>query len=221
MAELPRRRPRVARRDPRQLPPLGRHRDSLRAAQTVRERRPRLLRHRPQAPARTSCRNAPASSACSSTSSTRSTDEAAFADADLDHRRRRREQPHARAPRGRLRAGHRRAQVPLHLARHDAEVRRLHLCLRAHRARLVPDPRLPVQRGPLDGHRRDARGDLARARPGRVRHRRSRSPSASSCSRATSAATALQSNAQPPARLGVAELQPRAAASAGTTAISC
>jgi anthraniloyl-CoA monooxygenase len=31
-------------------------------------------------------------------------------------------------------------------------------CLRAHRARLVPDPRLPVQRGAFHGHRRDPGG---------------------------------------------------------------
>ena len=61
---------------------------------------------------------------------------------------------------GRVRAGARPAQVPLHLARHHPDIQGLHLRLRAHRAWLVPDPRLPVQPRSLHGHRRDARGDL-------------------------------------------------------------
>ena len=61
------------------------------------------------------------------------------------------------------------------------EISGLHLHLRAHRARLVPDPRLPVQRRPLDVHRRDAREHLAgaRARRGSAPNSRSRSASSS------------------------------------------
>ena len=44
-------------------------------------------------------------------------------------------------------------------------VRRLHLRLRGDRARLVPGPRLPLRRRHLDLHRRDARGGLAKRRP--------------------------------------------------------
>ena len=54
-----------------------------------------------------------------------------------------------------------------HLARHDEAVPGVHVRLRGNGARLVPDPRLPVQHDALDRHRRDARGDLARARPRR------------------------------------------------------
>ena len=143
--EFPRCRPRDARCDPGQLPPLGRYRHPF-PRPALRERRPRLLRHQPQAAAATCCRSGPVSWACTSTSSTRSTDEPAFEDADLiiaaDGVNSRTRTRHAR----RLRARGRRAQVPLHLARHDPEIRRLHLRLRADRARLVPDPRLPVQR---------------------------------------------------------------------------
>ena len=107
-----------------------------------------------------------------------------------DRRGRRRQQPHAQALRGRVRAGHRHAQVPLHLARHDQAVPGLHVRVRGDRARLVPDPRLPVQQGSLDRHRRDARGDLARARPRPLRTTSRPSPSARSCSPATSTAIA-------------------------------
>jgi anthraniloyl-CoA monooxygenase len=47
----------------------------------------------------------------------------------------------------------------------------VYLRLRADRARLVSDPRLPVQQGPLDRDRRDPRGNLAGARPRQVQHR--------------------------------------------------
>ena len=92
-------------------------------------------------------------------------DDAAFADADLvvaadgvNSRTRKRHEAD-------LRTRHRHARVPLHLARHDEALSRLHLRVRGDGARLVPGPRLPVQQDALDGHRRDARGDLARARP--------------------------------------------------------
>ena len=116
-------------------------------------------------------------------------DDGAFADADLVIGSRRRQQPRAHAARCGLRPVGRRAPMSIHLARHCPPVRRLHLCLRADRARLVPDPRVPVQRGSVDRHRRDPRGDLAGARPGPVRHRTSRSSSASACSHDTSVAS--------------------------------
>ena len=116
-------------------------------------------------------------------------DDAAFADADLvvaaDGVNSRTRKRHAAV----FEPRHRHARVPLHLARHDEAVSRLHLRVRGNRARLVPDPRLPVQRVALDGDRRDARGDLARARPRCARTTSSRSPSARSCSRSTSTAT--------------------------------
>ena len=88
-----------------------------------------------------------------------------------------------------LPARHRRAPLPLRLARHAQALRRLHLRLRGDRARLVPGARLPVRRRHLDLHRRDARGGLAQGRPRQDGARRSRSPSASGCSPSTSTAT--------------------------------
>jgi anthraniloyl-CoA monooxygenase len=74
------------------------------------------------------------------------------------HRQRRPEQPHPHQSTPRpVPARHRPARVPLRLAGHAQEVRRLHLRLRGDRARLVPGARLPVRRRDLHLHRRDAR----------------------------------------------------------------
>ncbi len=86
--------------------------------------------------------------------------------------------PHAL--RADLPAGRRHAPVPLRLAGHQEAVQGLHLRLRAHRARLVSGPRLPVRRRHLHLHRRGARGSLAQGRhrqhePGRG-HRVLRAP---------------------------------------------
>ena len=68
----------------------------------------------------------------------------------------------------RLQAGHRRARLQIHLARHAPEVRRrLHLHLRGDRARLDLGARLPVRCRHGDLHRRVLGGDLA---PCRLRH---------------------------------------------------
>src|SRR5580698_3866413 len=61
--------------------------------------------------------------------------------------------------------------MPFYLAGHHTVFLCLYLRLRADLARLVSDPRLPVQQRPLDRDRRDARGNLAGARPRSVRHR--------------------------------------------------
>ncbi len=52
----------------------------------------------------------------------------------------------ARAIAEHVQPGRRRAQVPLHLARHEAAVRRVHVRVRRDRPRLVPGARLPVRR---------------------------------------------------------------------------
>ena len=137
--------------------------------------RPRLHRHRPQAPARTSCRSARASSA--SISISRHEGSADLADCGglrPGHRRRRRQQPHPRP------------QCATHFGV-DIEVRRnkffwlgthkvfdaFTFAFEQDRRRLDLGARLPLRRQRLDLHRRDGAGDLARARlrpdgPGRA-----------------------------------------------------
>ena len=123
-------------------------------------------------------------------------DEAVFGDADLliaaDGVNSRTRVQHAAA----FQPEHRRAQVPLHLARHDAEISGVHVRVRAHRAWLVPDPRLSVQQGALDGDRRDARGNLAGARPRPGEYGSVDRILRTACSASTSAARALMSNAR-------------------------
>ncbi len=65
------------------------------------------------------------------------------------------------------RPGH--AAQPLHLARHQQALRRLHLRLPPHRPRLVPGAHLQVRRPDLDLHRRDHRGGVRGAWPGPAR----------------------------------------------------
>ena len=123
--------------------------------------RPRLLRHRPQAPA------ANPAGACP-----RARRRVAVRDRDRERRRlqglrsdRRRRRHQLQGPqhvRKRVQARHRRARLQVRLARHAAEVRRrLHLHLREDRARLGVGPRLPVRRRHRDVHRRVLGGDLA------------------------------------------------------------
>ena len=153
------------------------------------QRRSWLLRHRAQAPAQYF-------SGAGGCARRRADLSAAKSDASADvrrrrshRRRRRRQQRAARAPRRGVQAPHRRAQVPLHLARHAAEIPGLHLRVREHRAWLVSDPRLSVQQRSLDGHRRDARGDLEGARPRPLRHGAVDRILRAAVRRATSAAT--------------------------------
>ena len=110
--------------------------------------------------------------------------------------------------------------MPLHLAGHHPAVRRLHVRLRADGAWLVPNPRLPVQQGSLDGHRRDPGGDLegAWARP--ARHANSRSPSANSCSAVISTATGCRAMPDICADR-LAQLQSRALQALASTARWC
>jgi hypothetical protein len=81
-------------------------------------------------------------------------------------RLRRLEQPHPHALCGQLPAADRAAPVPLRVAGHAQEVRRLYLRVQGDRAWLVPGPHLPVRRRHLDLHRRDAGTGVARGRPG-------------------------------------------------------
>ena len=183
-------RPATAPRDPRRVQPLGRHRRPL-PRHDDHVRRPRLLRHRPQAPAQH-----PAGALRGARRRARVR--------DRRHRRHRRGARIRRRPRHRrdginsrdphalrrrLHARHRRAALPLRLARHEEAVRRLHVRLRGDRARLVPGARLPVRRRHVDLHRRDARGGLAEGRPRPHDAGGRRSRSASSCSRRGSTAS--------------------------------
>ena len=106
------------------------------------------------------------------------------------HRDRRRRQL-ADAPQVRRRVRHdaREPQEPLHLAGHAPALRRVHVRVRGDAARLVPGARLPVRRGHRHRDRGVPRGDVARGRARHARRPRSRSRSASGCSRRTSAAT--------------------------------
>ena len=137
-------------------------------------RRARLLRHRPPAPAQ---HPAGARRRARREAGLRGRDRRRRRPAPgrsrPDRRRRRREQPGAQEVRRTLPAGHRRAQVPLHLARHPSQAQCLHLHHRALRMGLVPGARLPVRPRHQHLHRRVPRGNLAgrrprQARPGRL-----------------------------------------------------
>jgi hypothetical protein len=80
------------------------------------------------------------------------------------------------APSGR----HRPPPLPLHLARHAAPVRCLHLRFRRDGARLVPGARVPVRRGDEHLHRRDAVRGVGE---GRTRSRMSAEESIAYCER--------------------------------------
>ena len=103
------------------------------------------------------------------------------------HRGRRSEQPDPRALRRDLRARRGPPALPLHLARHAAPLRRVHVRLRRDAARLVPGARVPVRRGDEHLHRRDAVGDLGARRARLAWTTWPRAPSARSSSRACSA----------------------------------
>ena len=79
-----------------------------------------------------------------------------------DHRLRRHQLEHPRALCRGLQARPRRAAQPLHLARHQEAVRRLHLRFPQDRARLVPGAYLQIRPRHRDLHRRDDRGGLSR-----------------------------------------------------------
>ena len=181
------RRPAERGADPRRLQPLGRHRGQHPRPQGHLGR-PRLLRHRQEAPAQH-----PAAALRGTRREAGVRDRRAGRRAvprrRPDHRQRRPQQPHPRQARGDLQARHRPARLPLRLARHAQALRRLHLRLRGNRVGLVPGPCLPLRRRDLDLHRRDAGARLARRRPRRRWKRRRRSPSARSSSPSTSTAT--------------------------------
>ena len=153
-----------------QLPSLGRHRRPLQAADDPHVGS-RLLRHRAQAAAERAAGAGRRARRQADISSTRSRTTTSSRDADL--------MIAADGVNSRTRTQYAAVFEP------DIDVRKcrfiwlgtrqtlpgVHVRVRTHRARLVPDPRLPVQQRPLDRHRRDARGDLARARARPVRHR--------------------------------------------------
>ena len=105
-------------------------------------------------------------------------------------------------------------------------VRRLHLRLPADRARLVPGARLPVRRDTSTFIVETHRGSLARRTASTRWTRRSRSPSARSCSPRCCDGAPADDQCAPPARLGLAQF-PRAhlrhagAASQRQAATSC
>ena len=155
-------RPRQHGRDPQSLCILGRHRRHPRRG-SHRVRGPWLRRHRADADA------ADPAGPCSPTGRR---------PAVRDGVRHRRRPPQQVRPRRRLRwhqlgrahrvparvpPGRRPAVVQVHLARHAPEVRRcVHLHLRAERARLDVDPRLPVRCRHGDGDRRVHATDVGR-----------------------------------------------------------
>ena len=141
-----RRRRRRAATITRQLRPLGRHRGPFPRPRDPLGR-PRLLRHRAQAPAQHPAGARARSSASSWLRDARSSDLAAIAPTPTCS-----SPPTAStaacAPRY---AEHFRPTIdvraqPVHLARHAPALRRLHLHLRADRARLVLGARLPLRR---------------------------------------------------------------------------
>ena len=146
----------------------------------------------------------------------RSTDVAAWADADLVLGRRRREQHGAPALRRRVPPAIDWRREPLRLARHDVPVPGVHLLLQGGRARPVARPRLPLRRPPLDLHRRDHRGHVAPRRAGRGR---ARTTPCAFCE-----ALFARRARRPPAAeepLALAQLPHRDATSAGTTTTWC
>ena len=154
------------RADRRRVPSLGRHRGVLQGPPGALGR-PRLLRHRPQAPAQHPAGALPRARRRAGVRDRRHGRPGAGRAVRRrpGDRQRRAQQPHPPALRRRLRARRRPARMPLRLARHAPDLRRLHLRVRADRARLVPGPRLPVRRQDLDLHRRDAGGGVAGPRP--------------------------------------------------------
>ncbi len=182
--------PRNGARDRRRVQSLGRHRRPFPRADDP-LRRPRLLRHRPQAAAahpaaslRGARRRAPVPAG-------RHRRRSRVARVSCRHRRRlrRHQQPRAREIRCDVPAGRGPAPVPVRVARHASALPRVHVRVREDRSRLVPGACLPVRGRDVDVHRRDARGRLAARRPRRGCRRRRASRSASGCSRAISAAT--------------------------------
>ena len=168
------------RRDPGSLQPLGRHRAALQGPRPALGR-PRLRRHRPQEAAQHpagALRGAGREARLRAGGRLRRR----LPRRRPDHRQRRHQFARAQQVRRGLPARHRDAAQPLHLAGHEPPLRRLHLRLPAHRARLVPVAHLQVRRQDDDLHRRVpgvrlARTDWTRPTP------RSRSPSARSSSR--------------------------------------
>ena len=128
--------------------------------------RPRLLRHRPQAPAQHpagALRGARRRARCSRPTSKSTRD---YRRRRPRHRQRRPQQPRPRAstpttfePDVDVRP------MPLRLARHDQALRRLHLRLRARPSTAGSRPTPTSSTTHLDLHRRDARGGVARRRP--------------------------------------------------------
>ncbi len=173
MAHFARRRRAIARRHRRQLPSLGRHRRPLPRRDDP-HRRPWLLPASRASACSTSCRSGRASSASSITSSTKSRTTRSSPTPTSSSRA---DGVNSRtAPAATRRCSSRTSTCASAASSGSARTQtlpRLHLRVRANGARLVPDPRLPVQQGPLDVHRRDARGDLARARPRSVDHEQS------------------------------------------------
>ena len=88
-----------------------------------------------------------------------------FPDADLIIASRRHQFEDPQPLQGVVQARHGRAAEPLHLARHQQAVRRLHLRFPPHRARLVPGAHLQIRRRHIDLHRRDDRRHVQGARP--------------------------------------------------------
>ena len=187
---------------------MGRHRRAL-SRQGDALRRPRLLRHRPQAAAQHPA-GARARARRQARVRDRSEGRVGLRRLRPDRRGGRRQFTRARRARRRVQARHRRARLQIHLARHASEVRRrLHLHLRGDRARLDLGPRLPVRRRHRDLHRRMRGRDVA---PRRLRQdvdrrddRRLREDL-----RALSRRPQADVECAPSARLGLAQFQPRA-----------
>ena len=182
-----RRRSRERRGDPPRVRLLGRHRrlpprhgDALVG--------PRLLRHRPQAAAR---HPAGAGAGAGRRAALRDRDRQPRALSRLrpDRGGRRRQLQGARRPGARLQAGHRRARLQVHLARHAREVRRrLHLHLRGDASTAgsgrTPTSSMPTPRPSSSSARRRPGGGPAST----AWARRRRSPPARGSSPGTSAA---------------------------------
>ena len=156
-------RSRDRRRDRGRVQPLGRHRRPLQGPHDH-VGRPRVLRHRPQAAAqhpagalRGTRRRARVRAGRGGRRRGR-----ARVRRRRRHRVRRPQQPHPHEVLGCVRPRHRRAPLPLRVARHEEAVPGVHVRVRRDAARLVPGARVPVRRRHVDVHRRDARGHVAR-----------------------------------------------------------
>ena len=153
-------------RDRRRVQSLGRHRRPFQGHDDH-LRRPRLLRHRPQAAAQhpaAALRGARRRARVRDRRRRRCEAARAFA-ADLVVAADGAQQPHPDALRRRVRARRRRAALPVRLARHEEAFEAFTFAFDETRARLVPGARLPIRRRHLDVHRRDARGRLAEGGP--------------------------------------------------------